>query len=410
MSTAGEQPSIAEIALRHARCRALLAERLPAAGGLLVFAPLTIYYLTGTLTPGILWLPLEGEAVLLVRKGLDRARAESALKHIVAYRSYGDVGAVCAACGSPLTPAVAAEKAGLVWGMAENLQQRLKVARIDDAAGVLARARAVKSPWELTRMREAGARHKATFEALAGILRPGMSERDIAVTVMHEMLLRGHAGVARVSALGVEPSFGTFACGNNANYSIPWDGPVGFTGGHPAAPFMGSAATVWAMHSPLVLDFGFNYQGYMTDKTQVFWSGTTADVPDVVRRAHAACEAVYHHVAAMLKPGGIPSLMWRESCELVARAGFADGWMGAGDNQVRFVGHGIGLVYDEFPALADRFDEPLEVGMTIAVEPKIALPGIGMVGMENVFEVTERGAVSISGEEIALLPLGDRPR
>jgi Xaa-Pro dipeptidase len=77
--------------------------------------------------------------------------------------------------------------------------------------------------------------------------------------------------------------------------------------------------------------------------------------------------------------------------------------MGLGDNKVQFLGHGIGLVIDEQPVLASRFDEPLQEGMTIAVEPKIGLPGIGMVGVENTFEVTHDGGKCITGDRFDLL-------
>ena len=79
--------------------------------------------------------------------------------------------------------------------------------------------------------------------------------------------------------------------------------------------------------------------------------------------------------------------------------------MGLGGNKVHFLGHGIGLVIDEQPVLAHRFDEPLQEGMTLAVEPKIGLPGIGMVGVENTFEVTPGGGKSLTGNRFDMLCL-----
>ena len=65
-------------------------------------------------------------------------------------------------------------------------------------------------------------------------------------------------------------------------------------------------------------------------------------------------------------------------------------------NGGKFLGHSIGLVMDEAPALAKGFKEVLEPGMTFAVEPKIALPGLGMVGTENTYVITEKGARSLT--------------
>lgn len=61
-------------------------------------------------------------------------------------------------------------------------------------------------------------------------------------------------------------------------------------------------------------------------------------------------------------------------------------------NGGKFLGHSIGLMMDEPPVLAHGFREPIRAGMTFAVEPKIALPGIGLVGTENTYLVRENGA------------------
>lgn len=71
--------------------------------------------------------------------------------------------------------------------------------------------------------------------------------------------------------------------------------------------------------------------------------------------------------------------------------------MGLGKNKVNFVGHGIGLAVDEYPVIARKFNEPLEEGTVLAVEPKIGIPGLGMVGTENTFEVTADGGKAITG-------------
>jgi len=77
--------------------------------------------------------------------------------------------------------------------------------------------------------------------------------------------------------------------------------------------------------------------------------------------------------------------------------------MGYKKNKVYFVGHGIGLAIDEYPVLASGFDLPLEKGMTLAIEPKIGIPGFGMVGVENTFEVTTEGGKCLTGEEFDII-------
>ena len=70
--------------------------------------------------------------------------------------------------------------------------------------------------------------------------------------------------------------------------------------------------------------------------------------------------------------------------------------MGFGSNQVPFLGHGIGLAIDEFPAIAGKVHTPLEANMVIALEPKKGLEGIGLVGVENTFLVTDEGGEKLT--------------
>lgn len=144
-----------EIAYRHTRCRAFLHTLVPEAEGMLIVSRLSIYYLTGTLGWGLLWLPLEGESVLLLRKGTERARMESPLSHIASFKSYKEVDGICRDCGSPLASVMAVDKNGFTWTAAEMLQSRLGTRRFLSADAVLARAKAVKSEWELERLRPA---------------------------------------------------------------------------------------------------------------------------------------------------------------------------------------------------------------------------------------------------------------
>lgn len=70
-----------------------------------------------------------------------------------------------------------------------------------------------------------------------------------------------------------------------------------------------------------------------------------------------------------------------------------------------FVGHGVGIEINELPVLAPRSRDILAIGNAIAVEPKFVIPGVGAVGVENTYIVTENGMVSITNapEEIISL-------
>jgi len=107
-----------------------------------------------------------------------------------------------------------------------------------------------------------------------------------------------------------------------------------------------------------------------------------------------------------LTPGAVPSEIFEEvyRTEVVAR-GFEENFMGYGSNRVPFLGHGIGLVIDEFPAIARKIDVPIEKNMVLAVEPKKGLQDMGLVGVENTFLVTEQGGekLTLGSDEITVI-------
>ena len=90
---------------------------------------------------------------------------------------------------------------------------------------------------------------------------------------------------------------------------------------------------------------------------------------------------------------------------MASKSPWYHGFMGLNGNKVQFLGHGIGLAIDEYPVIAKGFDAPLEEGMVLAIEPKIGLPGIGMVGTENTFEVTSGGGKSLTGSDFEIIKI-----
>jgi len=393
-----------ELALRHERCRSLLRELVPQAGGLLVFSKPQIYYLTGTMGAGCCWLPLDGAPLLLLRKGRERADLESPTIRNVAYRSYKDLAGLVAEAGAPFSDVVAVDMAGLTWQLGQMLAARLPGVRFVSGDNVLAIAQARKSEWELGILRLCGERHHiALHDVLPKLIKPGMSEREISHLSWSVFYELGHQGVLRMSAYGEECFLGHVSAGDSGNYPSSFNGPLGVRGEHPAVPLMGYAGQVWNYGEPLALDVGFQMEGYHTDKTQLCWAGPESGIPDAARSAHSFCMDVQAWAAEALKPGALVSEIWAHCADWAVKAGFGEGFMGLGANKVPFLGHGIGLAIDGWPAIAKGFDRPVEQGQVFALEPKHGIPGLGMVGVENTFEVREGGAVCITGDDYAML-------
>lgn len=66
------------------------------------------------------------------------------------------------------------------------------------------------------------------------------------------------------------------------------------------------------------------------------------------------------------------------------------------EQQAKFVGHGIGIQINELPVLTPRSKEELLPNMVFALEPKFVIPGVGAVGIENSFLVTETGVEKLT--------------
>lgn len=386
----------AELEARRARLRRLMAERHPGLDGLMVFSRTNIYYLTGTFAIGLLWFPMEGEPVLAVRKGVERAALEAPGTGRVAYNSYGQIPDLMNEMGSPVTRSFGVEENGLSWGLGKNFSRYFTGYEFGPADDALARARSVKTAWELAKVRTAGKSH---YECMARVfprrLRYGMSGFEAARVLWDIFAERGNTAATRISEPGQEMLLGHVSVNENSAYPSYYNGPLGVKGKHPTAPFMGHDGEIWSKGGFMAVDAGFVHEGYNSDKTLVYFAGKKSEIPGWARRAQDCCLEIQQRLAEGLKPGNIPSELYRQSLDMAAKAGYAEGYMGHAGNQVPFMGHSLGLQVDEWPVLANKFDEPLEEDMVIALEPKITVPGKGMIGVENTFIVKAAGGEAV---------------
>jgi Xaa-Pro aminopeptidase len=79
--------------------------------------------------------------------------------------------------------------------------------------------------------------------------------------------------------------------------------------------------------------------------------------------------------------------------------------MGCCEPKVSFVGHGIGIEFDEFPFIAEGQKLELQEGMVFAFEPKVIIPDEGTAGLENTYLVTSNGIESMNAatEELVII-------
>jgi Xaa-Pro aminopeptidase len=351
-----------------------------------------LYYFSGTIQVGLLCIPAEGEPIYLVQKSLSRARQESPLERLVGIRSLRKAPEILATEGIHDLRKVGLEMDVIPAGHYLRLKEIFTAAEFVDFSEDIRRLRMVKSAHEVAQIRRAAEMLNLAFKEIPGWMRPGATELEISANL--ESLLRrlGHQGLVRMRGFNYEISYGTVSIGSNACQPTFFPGPVGFMGLYPAVPNGGSNFRL-KPGDTLMADIVGGYGGYIADKTRTFSMG---EPPTDMEAAHTLILEMLEEIEDMLKPGMSCERLWDYSLERVKDSPCAVGYMGLGDSQVRFLGHGVGLELDELPVLAKDSAIVLEPGMTLAVEPKIFFPGRGGVGVENTYLITESGCENLT--------------
>ena len=380
-----------ELLARRAAFLAAMTDAWPDWETVLLAGNVNQYYFTGTMQDALVVMRRDGGFFCFVRRSVARARDESPLDDIYEMNSYREAAALIgAALGRTYV-----EMDIMTLSMRERLHKNFDMDVRGSCEPILRQLRAVKSPYELYWMEEAGRRQCELMEArIPALLRTNMSEADLLGEIYREIYALGYQGVTRFSRFQAEVALGQIGFGDNSLYPASFDSPGGARGNSAAVPVAAGHGRR-LQHGELVfVDLGFGINGYHSDKTQLYWFGGA--VPAELAEAQALCEVVLARCAVHLRPGEIPSRIYADvmaSLSPAERAGF----MGFGAQTVKFLGHGIGLHVDETPVIALGFDEPLAENMVIALEPKKGVGGIGMAGVEETFVVTGGGGRCLTG-------------
>jgi len=365
----------------EARWRRL--RRLMECDALLVLQNVDLFYLTGTVQDGVLWFPKQGEPILAVRKSLERARAESRLRDIVGFDRYTDLRELIPSPGDVL----GIEMDVVPVRISQAISRVFPDSRLVDGSRTIRLARAVKTPLEQEHIRKAAAMLDEAFVDIPHQLREGLREYELGARIEYVMRMNRHQGYVRVRRFNMEMFYGAVSFGDTAAYPHNFDGPVGVRGLYPAVPLNGSDRPL-ARGEPVMVDICGGSGGYIADASRAYSLGE----PEAgLRDTHRFVLELNSWIEDQLAPGLVGGELYERIQERVAPTPYAAHFMGAGGNQVRFVGHGVGLELDELPLIAPRFEMPLEPGMVLAIEPKIFYPGVGGAGVENTYIITETG-------------------
>jgi Xaa-Pro dipeptidase len=364
-----------------------------------IFSKINLYYFTGTMQEGMLIITKNGEETFWVRRSYERALDESLFPNIEPMNSFRDATKRV----SGLLDTVYLETEVVPLALYQRFQKYFPFKNVKSVDAQICDVRAVKSEYELSLTRKAGKIDKHLLEdVVPEMLREGMSEVDLATELFSVAVEDGHDGLCRFGMFDTEMFLGNICFGESSIYPSYFNGPGGSYGMSPAVPLIGSRDRKLRKGDLVFIDVGCGVEGYNTDKTTTYMF--SSPLPQYAINIHNKCVDIQNEAAAMLKPGSVPSEIYNSIMSNLDEE-FLQNFMGFGNRKVKFIGHGVGLQFDEKPVIAEGFDEPLQEGMVFALEPKRGIEKIGMVGIENTFIVSAKGGECITGDNPGLIPI-----
>ncbi|RJR17801.1 MAG: aminopeptidase P family protein [Desulfobacteraceae bacterium] len=369
--------------------RELQAAGIPA---LLIIQRVDLFYFSGTSQNSFLFMPAEGEPLLMVRKYYPRAREESFLPNIVQINSIRDMndfiydfyGSVPAVMGLELD--VLPVNSFLFY------QQLFPGSRLMDGSGLILKVRSRKSAWEIDQMEKTAELTMKVFLYMKQIISPGMSEVELAVEAEAFARRHGHAGKLRVRDFQTEGYFWHVLGGKSGGMVGLLDAPASGMGTSPAFP-CGAGFRAIGKGEPVMADLATALNGFHLDETRMLameW------MPESARRASEAAIEIHNRLIERLAPGMRSDDLFDFSIKLARDLGYEENYLGPPGHKVQFVAHGIGHEMIEPPFIAAGRKDIFEPGMTLALEPKFLFPGEFTAGIESVVLVTEDGSRLIS--------------
>ena len=235
----------------------------------------------------------------------------------------------------------------------ENLREFLPMATLVDAEPILWELRIIKSDEEINRIRKAS---KITSEVVNSIY------AEFAYEGMTEWDLERYLGVA-------------FA--ERASRHLWTD--VGF--GPKGARFAGPTDEKLKRGDILRIDASGWWDGYVSDQSRsLAWDG---ELTDKAKQAHAAILRMNRELREAVRPGVLPSDLYKLTMQIFDDEGY--------ESLTPQAGHSLGRIAHEPPFLVEGYDRPLEPGMIVVVEPTMRVEGVGSINIEDTTVVTEDG-------------------
>ncbi len=349
-----------------------------------------LFYFTGTAQKGLLVIAPGHPPLLFVEKSVTRARLDTSLD-VIPIRTDRDAGQILAE-KKILRGQGAMELDMLPVKVYERFKNSVGYNNFVDASLLISELRTIKSPFELEQIKKAGAIFNHVFARAKEVIREGVSEVEIDADLVAEGRKQGHQGYPRVRGFNQDTLPLCVFSGFSTGISSYFDAPITGVGLTPAMP-QGASFLRVERGNPVIVDYCGCYNGYCSDETRVF---TVGEQREIFKKPCEVAREILEDAESFGKAGVDTTELFNRAMQRVKKAGLENHFMGHGEGQVSFIGHGLGLEMNELPIITARHSRILQEGMVFAYEPKFVFPGEGAVGLELSFIVRKNGLERIS--------------
>lgn len=356
----------------------------------LLSSSVNLFYSAGRVFNGYAYIPQKGEPVFFVRRPVGLTEGK-----VIYIRKPEDILEKMVKLNLLLPQTLALEADSLTFNEYSRLMAVFPEAIRKNGSRLMREVRAIKTPYEIERMRESGIKHAAVYDHVKAVYSEGMTDDELSIELESIARRLGNLGIFRIFGSSMEIFMGSVLAGENADNPSPYDFAMGGEGLNTSLP-VGANGTLLRPGMTIMIDMGGNFTGYMTDMTRVFSVRELRS--DLAKEAHRVSIDIQEAVKRVAKPGLRVKDLYELALDIVKEHHLEKYFMGH-RQQAGFIGHGVGIEINEIPVIAPRSEHILEEGMTFALEPKFVIPGVGAVGVENTFVVRDHGLEQLTNYE-----------
>lgn len=341
---------------------------------LLISDNANIYYLTGRVFAGYVYIPIKGEVIFFVKRPVKLTG-----DGIVYIRKPEEI---AENFGLNVPESIGIELDVTPYSTAERLMKIFPQSELRNASSIMRKARAQKTEKEIEMIRKSGVKHMHVYSRIPHLYVEGMTDMELQVEIERVSRLEGCLGQFRISGDSMELYMGNVLVGENADTPSPYDFAMGGEGLDPSLP-VGANDSEIKPGNTVMVDMNGNFDGYMTDMTRVYALG---NIPELALKAHQCSINIHKTLVEMMRPGAEAKALYHTAEEMVKAEGLTEYYMGH-NQHAGFIGHGVGIEINELPVIAPRSRDIIKEGNVIALEPKFVIPHVGAVGIENTYAV-----------------------